>query len=54
MANEKFNVNRKLIRNVRSMIHDLITNGINSAVQKHFKTNKEVDELMEHKFIFRL
>ena len=54
VVNEKVNVNRKLIRNVRAMIHDLKTNGINSAVQKHFKTNKEVDELMAHKFIYRL
>ena len=54
VVNEKANVNRKLIRNVRAMIHDLKTNGINSAVQKHFQTNKEVDEMMANKFICRL
>ena len=43
VVNEKVNVNRKLIRNVRAMIHDLKTNGINSAVQNHFQTKKEVD-----------
>ena len=47
-------MNRKLIRNVRAMIHDLKTNGINSAVQKHFQTKKEMDEVMTHKFISRL
>ena len=54
VVNEKVNVNRKLIRNIRAMIHDLKTNGINSAVQNHFQTNKEVDEVMARKFIFRL
>ena len=54
VVNEKVNVNRKLIRNVRAMIHDLKTNGINSAVQNHFHTNKEVDEVMARKFICRL
>ncbi len=54
VVNEKVNVNRKLIRNVRAMIHDLKTNGINSAAQNHFQTSKEVDEVMAHKFISRL
>ena len=54
VVNEKVNVNRKLIRNVRAMIHDLKTNGIYSAAQNHFQTNKEVDEVMANKFISRL
>ena len=54
VVNEKVNVNRKLIRNIRAMIHDLKTNGINSAAQNHFKTNMEVDVDITHKFISRL
>lgn len=54
VVNEKVNVNRKLIRNVRAMIHDLKTNGINSAAQNHFQTKKEVDLVIARKFINRL
>ena len=54
VVNEKVNVNRKLIRNVRAMIHDLKTNGINSAMQNHFKATMEVNEVMAQKFISRL
>ena len=36
------------------MIHDLKTNGINSAVQNHFELKKEVDKETALKFINRL
>ena len=36
-VNEKVNVNRNLLKKIRAMIHDLNTNGIDAATQRHFK-----------------
>ena len=52
-VNEKVNVDRKLLKKIRAMLHDLIKNGIHSAVKKHFKTNY-IDEKNIEKFICRL
>ncbi len=40
VVNEKVNVDRKLMKKVRAMLHDLKMNGINSATQKHFELNR--------------
>lgn len=39
-VNEKVNVDRKLLKKIRAMLHDLSKNGIDKATQNHFKTEK--------------
>ena len=36
-VNEKVNVDRKLLKKIRAMLHDFITNGLHHATKKHFK-----------------
>ena len=52
-VNEKVNVDRKLLKKIRAMLHDLTQNGVQQAVKKHFNTNY-VDEKNTAKFIYRL
>lgn len=40
IVNEKVNVDRKMMKNVRAMLYDLKMNGINSATKKHFDLNR--------------
>ena len=40
VVNDKVNIDRKLMKKVRAMLHDLKMNGINSATQKHFDLNR--------------
>ena len=42
VVNEKVNVDRKLIRKIRAMIHDLNANGINAATKRHFGLQAKV------------
>jgi len=54
-VNEKVNVNRNLLKKIRAMIHDLNTNGIDAATQRHF--GKDVTRnVHNHRkyFIYRL
>ncbi|MFZ4740885.1 MAG: reverse transcriptase family protein [Bacteroidales bacterium] len=37
-VNKKVNVDRKLLKKIRAMLHDLTTNGVQLAVQRHFLT----------------
>ncbi len=53
-VNEKANVDRKLLKKVRAMLHDLTKNGIDKATQKHFNLKSEVDTRHKEKFINRL
>lgn len=53
-VNEKVNVDRKLLKKVRAMLHDLTTNGINIATQRHFNLSGEIDEKQRSKFVNRL
>jgi RNA-directed DNA polymerase len=53
-VNEKVNIDRKLLKKIRAMLHDLTVNGIENAAQKHFKMNGEFDSKFQEKFIQRL
>ncbi|MFZ4798539.1 MAG: reverse transcriptase family protein [Bacteroidia bacterium] len=37
-VNQKVNVDRKLLKKIRAMLHDLTCNGVQPAVQRHFHT----------------
>lgn len=52
-VNEKVNVDRKLLKKIRAMLHDLTTNGVKTAVQNHFHT-ENVEQRHIAKFIHRL
>ena len=52
-VNEKVNVDRKLLKKIRAMLHDLATNGMEPAVERHFKT-KQIEQKHITKFINRL
>lgn len=53
-VNEKVNVNRKLLKKIRAMLHDLTTNGLEAATRKHFKLNGEIEARQRQQFICRL
>jgi RNA-directed DNA polymerase len=52
-VNEKVNVDRKLLKKIRAMLHDFKTNGLEPAVQRHFRTER-VEPKHSAKFIDRL
>ncbi|NCB47451.1 hypothetical protein EOM81_10605 [bacterium] len=52
--NQKPNVSRKILKNTRAMLHDIKTNGIESATQKHFNLNSPLTEKQLQIFIHRL
>lgn len=51
IVNEKVNIDRKLIKRIRAMIHDKQTNGIEMAARKHYGLTKEADIKYQIKFI---
>ncbi len=53
-VNEKVNVDRKLLKKIRAMSHDLSVNGIVSATLKHFDIKGEVDHKLQDRFMNRL
>ena len=53
-VNEKVNVDRKLLKKVRAMLHDLTTKGIDNATQRHFNLKEEIETKHKAKFIHRL
>jgi len=53
-VNEKVNVDRKLLKKIRAMIHDLSQNGLNAATKKHFKCVKEAPSQLKDAFINKL
>ena len=53
-VNEKVNIDRKLLKRIRAMLHDLTTNGIDAAAQRHFKLKTPVGSEWQERFIFRL
>ena len=53
-VNEKVNVDRKLLKKIRAMLHDLKTNGIDMATQRHFNIKGEIDTKFKGFFIHRL
>lgn len=54
VVNEKVNVNRKFIRKVRAMIHDVQIHGMDAAVLNHFNISIPVTVELRVKFISRL
>jgi len=52
-VNEIVNVDRKLLKKIRAMLHDLTTNGIEEAVKRHF-ANTNLEQTASAKFIHRL
>ena len=44
-VNDKVNVDRKLLKNVRAMLHDLSLNGLDEAAKKHYKSQILTDEM---------
>jgi RNA-directed DNA polymerase len=53
-VNEKVNVNRKLLKKIRAMQHDLNTNGLDIAARRHFKVNFDDISDLRHYFLNRL
>jgi len=53
-VNEKVNVNRKLLKKTRAMLHDMTANGVNIATKKHFKTEGDIQQKLMASFINRL
>ncbi len=53
-VNEKANVDRRLLKKIRAMLHDLSQNGIESATLNHYKKKGEIDTEYQTKFINKL
>jgi RNA-directed DNA polymerase len=53
-VNEKPNVDRKLLKKIRAMLHDLTTNGLLRASMHHFKAKKSISEAAQTKFMNKL
>jgi len=53
-VNEKVNVDRKLLKKIRAMLHDMTTNGIDYATNRHFKWSVKIEIKHKAKFINRL
>ena len=53
-VNEKVNVDRKLLKKIRAMLHDFTRNGIDAATQKHFNLKSATAAEHRAKFIQRL
>jgi RNA-directed DNA polymerase len=53
-VNEKVNVDRKLLKKTRAMLHDLVKNGIETATRRHFNLKNEVTPEQGKFFILRL
>lgn len=53
-VNQKVNVDRKLLKKIRAMLHDFCTNDIHTATLRHFKLKESVSEELCQHFLFRL
>ena len=53
VVNKKVNIDRRQIKKVRAMLHDLTKNGLSLATAKHFGV-KEADEKLQIHFLNRL
>lgn len=54
VVNEKVNVDRKMIKMVRAMLHDTLQKGISKATKNHFKSKNEIRNTSETYFLNRL
>ena len=53
-VNEKVNVNRRLLKKIRAMLHDLDTNGLDVATKKHYRIKGEAGIELKKTFLRRL
>jgi RNA-directed DNA polymerase len=53
-VNEKVNVDRKFLKKVRAMAHDLKANGVEVASKRHFKNSQLPQEELNERFMNRL
>ena len=53
-VNEKVNVDRKLLKTTRAMLHDLTENGLINATKHHFNIAGNLDERIKNRFVNRL
>lgn len=55
-VNEKVNVDRKLLKKIRAMLHDWSKNGLSKATKRHYKIENEIVDinLLQIKFMNRL
>lgn len=53
-VNEKVNVSRNLLKQIRAMLHDFEQNGLTTATKKHFKIDTEINNNHKNSFINRL
>ena len=53
-VNKKPNVDRKLLKKVRAMLHDMTKNGLELATQKHFELNTATETELRARFVNRL
>jgi RNA-directed DNA polymerase len=49
-VNEKVNVDRKLLKKIRAMLHDWKVNGLMASTRHHFGVQGEVNEELQRKF----
>lgn len=54
VVNQKVNVDRRYIRDLRAALHDLKLNGLANASSKHFKLQETASEAQQQHFISRL
>lgn len=54
VVNKKVNIDRKLLKKIRAMLHDFTTNGLEMATKRHFNLKSEIDEKHKTKFVNRL
>ena len=53
-VNQKVNVDRKLLKRIRAMLHDLTTNGVDAATKRHYQLKYFADATIRKSFICRL
>ncbi len=53
-VNEKVNVDRRFLKKARAMLHDLTTNGVETATKRHFNLKGEIGARQRSMFIYRL
>jgi RNA-directed DNA polymerase len=54
IVNDKVNVDRKIIKMVRAMLHNALQSGVTKAAKRHFKIRNEVNYNSETYFLNRL
>jgi Reverse transcriptase (RNA-dependent DNA polymerase). len=53
-VNEKVNIDRRLLKKIRAMLHDLNANGLEVAARRHFNLKEDASPLQQSHFILRL